>query len=75
MSDSVKPGARLATIYRIALLPIMVFAPINAVLCWTARDRYEFMATFVGFGCGPIVVAPCAYLFVLVSTVGASPRS
>ena len=62
-----------ADTFKALLLPILLFAPVNAIICWTAawafRDRYEVMAVFVGFGCGPIVIALCAYLYVLVSTV------
>ena len=73
MTEVSKSPAKLVGIFRALLLPILLFAPVNAVICWTAawvfRDRYEFMATFVGFGLGPIVIAVCAYLYVLVSTV------
>jgi hypothetical protein len=73
MTQAPTPPAKLAATFKALLLPIFVFAPVNALICWTAawifRDRYEFMATFVGFGCGPIVIALCAYLYVLVSTI------
>ena len=56
-----------------ALMPMLWFAPVTAVICWTAaymfRDHFEFMATLIGIGCAPIVVALCAYLYVLVNSV------
>ena len=64
-------SARHLTI-RAALAPMLWFAPVNAIICWTAawvfRDRFEFLATFVAVGCAPIVVALCAYLYVLVNS-------
>jgi hypothetical protein len=65
-------GARRVSV-KAALMPILWFAPVIAIISWTAayvfRDHFEFMATFVGIGCAPIVVALCAYLFVLVNSV------
>jgi len=44
-------------------------ALVNAVvcwsLCWVFWDRFEFSATLFGLGCFPIVVAVCAYLYLL----------
>jgi hypothetical protein len=72
-ASSDKPKGRLALTFEQGLTPIFIFAPVNAVICWTAawvfRDRYEFSATFLGFGCAPIVVALCAYLYILVNKV------
>jgi hypothetical protein len=74
MNDTVKSPEKLAGMFKAVLLPILLFAPVNAIICWSAawvfRDRYEIMAVFVGFGCVPIVVALCAYLYVLINTVG-----
>ena len=65
-------GARRVSV-KAALMPMLWFAPINAVICWTAawmfRDHFEFMAVFVGIGCAPIVVALSAYLYVLVNSI------
>ena len=56
-----------------ALTPIYLLALINAVVCWTAAwffwDRYEFSASLFGLGCFPIVVAVCAYLYLLTQRV------
>jgi hypothetical protein len=47
-------GARRVSV-KAALMPMLWFAPINAVICWTAawvfRDHFEFMAVFIGIGC------------------------
>lgn len=55
------------------LWPILIFAPVNAAGCWTMmyvfRDNPDYATTFLGFGCGGIVVALCAYLYVLVKNV------
>lgn len=63
----------LSRLLRVALTPIFIFALVNAVICWTCAwifyERYEFSATFLGFGCGGIVVALCSYLYVLTSYV------
>ena len=57
-----------------ALMPMLWFAPAIANISWTAawvfRDHFELMATLIGIGCAPIVVALCAYLYVLVNSVG-----
>jgi hypothetical protein len=62
---------KLRRLLRVALLPIFGFALLNAVICWSCAwifyDRYEFSATFLGFGCGGIVVALCSYLYVLTA--------
>lgn len=56
--------------FETALLPILIFAPVVAVLCWTAawifRDEFVFKGTLIGLGCFPIVVAVVAYLLVLL---------
>lgn len=62
---------KLRRLLKVALLPIFGFALANAVICWSCAwlfyDRYEFSATFLGFGCGGIVVALCSYLYVLTA--------
>lgn len=61
----------LSSILRVALIPIFVFAVVNAAVCWFAAwvfwERYAFSATCLGFGCAGIVVALCSYLYVLTS--------
>jgi hypothetical protein len=58
-----------ATSFKAALEPIYLFALINALLCWSACwlfwERFVFAATAFGLGCFPIVVAVCAYLYLL----------
>jgi len=65
-------GARRITV-KAAMMPMLWFAPVNAIMCWTAAwvfcDHFEFMATLVGIGCAPIVVALCADLYMLVNCV------
>jgi hypothetical protein len=62
---------KLRRLVMVALLPIFGFALLNAIICWACAwifyDRYEFSATFLGFGCGGIVVALCSYLYVLTN--------
>ena len=72
----------LASILRVALIPIFAFALVNALICWFAAwifwERYEFSATCLGFGCGGIVVALCSYLYVLTNELrklDSAPRS
>jgi uncharacterized membrane protein AbrB (regulator of aidB expression) len=64
---------RLTLTFEKAMMPIFVFAVVNALLCWTAawlfRETYEFSATMLGLGGFPIVVAVCAYLLVLVNRI------
>ncbi len=59
-------------VFRRLLYPILIFAPVNAAVCWTAmwafRDNRDFATIFLGVGCGGIVVALCAYLYLLVKT-------
>ena len=73
MTEAAKPQPARAAMLRSALLPMLLFAPVNAIVCWTAawmlRDRYEFMALLVALGGGPILAALATYLYVLVSTV------
>lgn len=63
-------GARTPLSFETALRPILIFAPVVAVLCWTAawvfRDEFVFKGTLIGLGCFPIVVAVVAYLLVLL---------
>ena len=67
MGVSHKPRREVSL--KAAMMPICVLALLNAVICWTAawafRDRFEFSATLLGLGCLPIVVAVCAYLYLL----------
>ena len=62
---------KLWRLLRVALIPIFGFALVNAVICWSCAwifyDRYEFSATFLGFGCGGIVVALGSYLYILTA--------
>lgn len=62
--------SRSALTLKSALTPMLVFAPIVAILCWTAawvfRDQFELSATLLGLGSFPIVVAVVAYLLVLL---------
>ncbi|MFZ5731919.1 MAG: hypothetical protein ACOY4O_04225 [Pseudomonadota bacterium] len=55
------------------LRPIMIFAAIAAPLCWAGawffRERRDFSDALIGLGCLPIVVAVCAYLYLLVNKV------
>lgn len=59
--------------FKTALAPIYLLALVNAVVCWTLCwvfwDRFEFSATLFGLGCFPIVVAVCAYLYLLTKKV------
>jgi hypothetical protein len=59
--------------FRTALTPIYLLAGINAIVCWTLCwvfwDRFAFSATLFGLGCFPVVVAVCAYLYLLVKKV------
>jgi hypothetical protein len=56
--------------FKTALTPIYLLALVNAIVCWTLCwvfwDRFTFSATLFGLGCFPIVVAVCAYLYLLV---------
>ena len=51
----------LASMLRIALIPIFAFALVNALICWFAAwifwERYEFSAICLGVGCGGIVIS------------------
>ena len=55
------------------LTPIMVFAVVAALLCWTAAwffaDRGDLSNALIVIGCFPIVVAVAAYLLVLVTNI------
>ncbi|MBI3699309.1 MAG: hypothetical protein HY242_02535 [Afipia sp.] len=59
--------------FKTALEPIYLLALVNAIVCWSAVwlfwDRFEFSATLLGLGCFPIVVAVCAYLYLLTKRV------
>ncbi len=56
------------------LLPILIFAPVVTLLCWTAawvfRDDFVFKATLIGLGCFTIVVGAVSCLLVLVKRTG-----
>jgi hypothetical protein len=73
MAERRPPIRRLALSIEAAIRPIFVFALLNAMLCWGAawvfRDVHEFSMILLVVGCLPIVVAVCAYLFVLVNRV------
>jgi hypothetical protein len=53
-----------------ALLPILIFAPLVTLLCWTAawifRDDFIFKATLIGLGCFTIVIGAVACFLVLL---------
>ena len=59
--------------FKTALQPIYLLALVNAIICWTVCwffwDRFTFSATLFGLGCFPIVVAVCAYLYLLTKKV------
>jgi len=67
-----KPGKFAASPQKL-LTPIMIFAVIAAPLCWAGAwffsDRGDFSQALIGLGCLPIVVAICAYLYLLVNKV------
>lgn len=56
------------------LLPILIFAPLVTLLCWTAawvfRDDFVFKATLIGLGCFTIVIGAVACLMALVKRSG-----
>jgi hypothetical protein len=66
------PGTRRVSI-NAALMPMLWFAPVTAIICWTAawvfREHFEIMVALVGIGCVPILVALSAYLYVLVNSI------
>lgn len=66
------PGTRRVAIKE-ALMPILWFAPVTAVICWAAawlfRDHVELMTVLIGMGCLPILVALSAYFYVLVNSI------
>lgn len=55
------------------LRPIMIFAAVVAPLCWAGAwffyERRDFSDALIGLGCLPIVVAVCAYLYLLVNKI------
>ncbi|OQW61241.1 MAG: hypothetical protein A4S14_17750 [Proteobacteria bacterium SG_bin9] len=55
------------------LRPIMIFAAVAAPLCWAGawffRERGDFSDALIGLGALPIVVAVCAYLYLLVNKI------
>jgi hypothetical protein len=69
-----QPPRKRVISFRTALEPIYLLALVNAVvcwsLCWVFWDRFEFSATLFGLGCFPIVVAVCAYLYLLTKKTG-----
>ena len=62
--------SRSALSLKSALTLMLVFAPIVAIVCWTAawvfREQFVLSATLLGLGSFPIVVAVVAYLLVLL---------
>ncbi len=64
-------GPRMS--FKTALAPIYWLAGVNAAASWLVSwlfwDRFEFSGTLFGLGCFGIVVAFCAYLYVLVAKV------
>ena len=64
---------RLALKFRELLLPIFVFGPLMAILCWGAAwffwEWRDFAGAFLGLGAFAILIPFCAYLFVLVNSV------
>lgn len=69
LPDKRRPAINLGKLLR----PIMIFAAIVAPLCWAGawffRERRDFSDALIGLGCLPIVVAVCAYLYLLVNKV------
>jgi hypothetical protein len=63
---------RLLPFHRL-LTPFFVFALGAAIVCWIAawvfQGTYELLVTLVSVGCFLIVVAVCAYLYLLVTVV------
>ncbi len=59
-----------------ALLPILLFAPLVTLLCWTAawifRDDFIFKATLIGLGCFTIVLGAISCLLVLLKRIDRS---
>jgi hypothetical protein len=62
---------RLALRFSEHLLPIFIFGPLMALLCWGAAwffwEWQDFAGALLGLGCLAIVIPFCAYLFVLVN--------
>jgi len=56
-----------------ALLPILIFAPLVTLLCWSAawifRDEFIFKATLIGLGCFTIVIGAVSCLLVLLKRI------
>jgi hypothetical protein len=69
----VSPRRRIPLGFKTALTPIYLLALVNAIVCWTICwifwDRFVFSAALFGLGCFPIVVAVCAYLYLLTKKV------
>ena len=67
--DKRRPAIDLERLLR----PIMIFAAVAAPLCWAGawffRERRDFSDALIGLGCLPIVVAVCAYLYLLVNRI------
>lgn len=59
-----------------ALIPILIFAPLVTLLCWTGawifRDEFIFKATLIGLGCFTIVIGAVACLLVLLKRLDRS---
>ena len=73
MNPSARKSSKLAVSLQKLLSPIMIFAVIAAPLFWAGAwffsDRGDFSQALIGLGCLPIVVAVCAYLYLLVNTI------
>ena len=73
MDKHLNKRGKLAISLRTWLTPIMIFAVIAAPLCWAGAwffsDRGDFSQALIGLGCLPIVVAVCAYLYLLVNKI------
>ena len=55
------------------LVPILIFAPLVTLLCWTAAwvfgDDFVFKATLIGLGCFTIVIGAVACLLALLKKI------
>jgi hypothetical protein len=72
MKPPVVQPRRLLSIKR-NLAPIMIFAVVAALLCWTAAwvfaDRGDISNVLIVIGLFPMVVAVAAYLIVLITNI------
>ena len=73
MSPRQAPHRKPGIGFKAALTPIYLLALVNAIICWTVCwlfwDRFVFSAALFALGCIPIVVAVCAYLYLLTRKV------